>query len=91
MFVIAGLGFPIPEEVAIVGAGLWTASHAAEYPLYRWLMLPVCVTGVIIADMLLYGMGRLFGTTLLKYRWTGGASIPSPKARKLSGILSGMA
>ncbi len=70
MFVVAGLGFPIPEEVAIAGAGLWTASHAAEYPLYRWLMLPVCIAGVIIADMLLYGIGRLFGTTLLKFRWT---------------------
>jgi membrane protein DedA with SNARE-associated domain len=70
MFVIAGLGFPIPEEVAIVGAGLWTAGHGAEYPLYRWLMLPVCIAGVIIADMILYGIGRFAGTTLLKSRWT---------------------
>jgi membrane protein DedA with SNARE-associated domain len=82
MFVVAGLGFPIPEEVAIVGAGLWTASHAAEYPLYRWLMLPVCITGVIIADMLLYGMGRFFGTTLQKFRWSA-RFFPQSKREKI--------
>jgi membrane protein DedA with SNARE-associated domain len=68
LFVIAGLGAPLPEEVLIVGAGIWT-SQAGEFPLLRWLMLPVCIAGVIIADMLLYGIGRFSGETLLRFRW----------------------
>jgi membrane protein DedA with SNARE-associated domain len=68
-FAGAGLGLPFPEEVAIVGAGVWTASKAAEYPLYRWLMLPVCIVGVLTADVLLYSIGRYFGTRLLERGW----------------------
>lgn len=68
MFVAAGLGVPIPEELAIVGAGLWTASNP-EYGIYRWLMLPVCVVGVLISDILLYGIGRFSGTKLLQSSW----------------------
>jgi membrane protein DedA with SNARE-associated domain len=82
MFVSAGLGAPIPEEVAIVGAGIWAATHGAEYPLYRWLMLPVCITGVIIADMLLYGIGRRYGTRLLEWRWTS-RFVPSEKRQRI--------
>src|SRR5438445_734573 len=32
---------PFPEEVLIVGAGVWTSQQADQYPLSRWLMLPV--------------------------------------------------
>jgi membrane protein DedA with SNARE-associated domain len=69
LFVGAGFGLPVPEELAMVGAGLWTASKADAYPLYRWLMLPVCIVGVIIADVLLYSVGRFFGTRLLESSW----------------------
>lgn len=82
MFVSAGMGAPIPEEVAIVGAGIWTAAHGPEYPLYRWLMLPVCITGVIIADMILYGIGRCYGTRLLEWRWTA-RFFPSEKRKRI--------
>jgi membrane protein DedA with SNARE-associated domain len=68
-FAGAGFGLPIPEELAIVGAGLWTASKAEQYPHYRWLMLPVCIVGVIIADVVLYTIGRFFGSRLLKRGW----------------------
>jgi membrane protein DedA with SNARE-associated domain len=69
VFAGAGFGLPVPEEVAIIGAGLWTASKADAYPLYRWLMLPVCIVGVIVADVVLYGIGRFFGSRLLKQKW----------------------
>ena len=81
LFVIAGLGAPIPEEVAIVGAGLWTATcDPNAYGLYKWLMLPVCLIGVLIADGLLYGGGWFFGTRLFEKRWM--ARIVSPDKRK---------
>src|SRR5262249_20694760 len=101
----AGVGFPIPEELPIVGAGvlagkpqgvqpqdvagLLAANPALGFPAglpwaslqrtvepalrpspFRWyILLPVCILGVVVSDGLLYGVGRLFGTRLLEHRW----------------------
>src|SRR2546427_817668 len=67
--VAAGFGFPIPEEIPTVYAGVWVGSHPGFGPL-RWLILPVCFVGVLISDVTLYGIGRLWGRRLLQYRWT---------------------
>jgi membrane protein DedA with SNARE-associated domain len=79
LFVVAGLGAPIPEEVAIVAAGLWTGTDDT-HGVYKWLMLPVCLLGVLIADGLLYTGGRFFGTRLFEKRWM--ARIVAPQKRK---------
>ncbi len=68
MFVAGGLGAPIPEEVAIVAAGVWTAS-TPEYGPARWLILPICIAGVLIADIILYTAGRFYGTRLFQSSW----------------------
>jgi membrane protein DedA with SNARE-associated domain len=65
--VAAGIGFPIPEELPIVGAGIWVGQNAEAGPL-KWLILPVCIAGVVISDGLLYGVGRYFGPKLLEWR-----------------------
>jgi membrane protein DedA with SNARE-associated domain len=65
--VAAGIGFPIPEELPIVGAGIWVGQNAEAGPL-KWLILPVCIAGVVISDGLLYGVGRYFGPRLLEWR-----------------------
>ncbi len=78
VFVIAGLGAPIPEEVAIVAAGIWAGTDET-YGVYKFLMLPVCLLGVLIADGLLYSGGRFFGTRLFENRWM--ARIVSPSKR----------
>jgi membrane protein DedA with SNARE-associated domain len=79
LFVVAGLGAPIPEEVAIVAAGLWTGTDDS-HGMYKWLMLPVCLLGVLIADGLLYTGGRFFGTRLFEKRWM--ARVVSAQKRK---------
>jgi len=67
---LVGAGFclhPIPEELIIVGAGVATGTEAgARYGAYRWVMLPLCLLGAGIADVLLYGIGRFFGTRILR-------------------------
>ena len=68
MFFAAGLGAPIPEEIAVVCAGLWTANNSG-YGLLRWLMLPVCVVSVVLSDSFLYTVGRLYGERLLNKPW----------------------
>ena len=67
--ILGGVGLPpIPEEGVVVAAGAWVAS-TPEYQLYRWVILPVCIAGILFSDMLLYGIGRYWGTRLLEHRW----------------------
>jgi len=37
--------------------------------IHWWILLPVCILGVVISDGLLYGIGRMWGTRLLRVRW----------------------
>jgi membrane protein DedA with SNARE-associated domain len=68
LLVLAGIGFPIPEEIPVVAAGIWVAAQP-ELGVLRWLILPVCYAGIIISDVMLYGIGRLWGPRLLQHRW----------------------
>jgi membrane protein DedA with SNARE-associated domain len=66
VLVMAGFGLGPPEEVALPGAGI----AAGVNPEVRWwILLPVCIAGVILADALLYGFGRFYGDRLLSHRW----------------------
>jgi membrane protein DedA with SNARE-associated domain len=76
--VAAGIGVPIPEELPTIGAGIWVGTNPDLGP-FRWLILPVCFLGVLISDVLLYGIGRLWGPRLLSYRWM--ARIIPPETR----------
>ncbi len=64
----AGLGGPFPEEIPTIGAGIWVAANPELGPL-RWLILPVCLLGVLLSDIMLYGIGRLSGYRLLERPW----------------------
>jgi membrane protein DedA with SNARE-associated domain len=66
--ILAGIGFPIPEEIPTVAAGIWVASNP-DLGVLRWLILPVCYVGVITSDVMLYTIGRLWGPRLLQHRW----------------------
>ena len=57
-----GLGFPMPEELPIVLGG----AMANSGKVYTWMMLPVCIVGVIIGDSFLYLIGRFWGTKLVE-------------------------
>ncbi|OAI39856.1 hypothetical protein AYO40_05345 [Planctomycetaceae bacterium SCGC AG-212-D15] len=48
---------------------LWTDDHYHRLPLKWWILLPICILGVVISDGLLYGMGRFWGPKLLEARW----------------------
>lgn len=64
VLVLGGLGVPIPEEMAIVAAGV--LSH--EGPARWWLALPLCVVGVLSGDVALYWTGRRWGERVLNWR-----------------------
>ena len=61
---LAGLGLPIPEEVPILASGVLAREGVVRW----WLMLPVCVVGVISGDVVLYWVGRHWGERVLAWR-----------------------
>ncbi|MGE3803334.1 MAG: DedA family protein, partial [Gemmataceae bacterium] len=94
LIIATGLGFPMPEELPIVAAGVMVG-HASESPdpdlpllgdaaagtgLRWWIMLPVCIVAVVIGDSFLYGMGRYFGPRLLEKKWV--QKVLTPEKRK---------
>jgi membrane protein DedA with SNARE-associated domain len=66
MLLAAGMGFPIPEEIPVVTAGGWVAHP--DSGVTWWVMLPVCIAGVVIGDAFLYTIGRVWGPRLLQNR-----------------------
>jgi membrane protein DedA with SNARE-associated domain len=61
---VAGLGVPIPEEIPIAAAAV-----LAQQGLVRWwIVLPVCLLGVLAGDLVLYWSGRHWGQRLLNWR-----------------------
>ncbi len=77
--VAAGVGFPIPEEIPVVTGGV-LVGHAPDQ-LRWWVMLPVCIAGVVISDGLLYGVGRAWGARVLEHPWIKRRLVP-PRRRE---------
>jgi len=78
---VAGL-LAVAPDVGFPGAVPWVAVARASPPTIRrpapprdsipvrwWILLPVCIGGVVLSDVLLYGVGRYFGDRLLEHRW----------------------
>jgi membrane protein DedA with SNARE-associated domain len=72
----------VAPQAGFPGALPWPAlSRAAPPTIHRdpppitsipvrwWILLPVCVLGVVLSDILLYFGGRFFGDRLLEHRW----------------------
>jgi membrane protein DedA with SNARE-associated domain len=82
----AGMGFPIPEEIPVVTGGGWCAHAAAQQPPAHpiwWIMLPVCIIGVVVSDGILYTIGRHGGTRLLEIGWVKRHMVRPDKRAKI--------
>lgn len=59
-----GLGLPIPEDITLVVGGV-----LAYYGLCNvWVMIAVCLAGVMVGDSIVYGLGRKYGRELTR-KW----------------------
>lgn len=65
LFVLCGLGLPLPEEIVLLAGGYICAKGHAELP---WMMA-WCAGGILVGDALPYVLGRVFGVRLLRLRW----------------------
>jgi membrane protein DedA with SNARE-associated domain len=79
--IASGFGFPIPEELPVLTAGV-LAGHP-ENSLRWYIMLPTCILGVVIGDGCLYGIGRFWGPRLLRSAWVQRKFLPADKREKI--------
>jgi membrane protein DedA with SNARE-associated domain len=79
--IASGLGLPIPEEVPVLTAGA-LAGHE-DTPFKWYIMLPVVITGVVIGDGFLYGLGRLWGARFLDSAWVRRRIVTPEKRAKI--------
>lgn len=69
--VAAGFGAPIPEELPIATGGV-LVGRAWKNPdsnLQWYIMLPLCIVGVVLCDTILYLVGRKWGRWLIRLGW----------------------
>ena len=83
--VISALGVPIPEEVPIVTGGVLVGREweNANSWMKWWIMLPVCIAGVVLCDTILYLIGRRWGARLLQRRWVQKRILSQEKRGKI--------
>lgn len=79
--IAAGFGFPIPEELPVITAGILVAHE--DTTLKWYIMLPVVMAGVVIGDAILYGIGRLWGHRLLDLKWVQRNLVPPEKRAEI--------
>ena len=63
LLVAGGLGFPVPEDVTLVGAGL--LARRSTVPL--WQPIAAGVVGVCVADWILFLAGRRYGSAAVAH------------------------
>jgi membrane protein DedA with SNARE-associated domain len=77
--IATGLGFPMPEELPVViGGGLagGFSDSDSEHVIHWWIMLPVCIVGVVIGDTCLYCIGRFWGRKLVNSEYVKKRLLP---------------
>src|SRR5262245_12680123 len=52
-----GCGMPIPEEAAIVGAGVLSSQQQLHWP----IAFAVCLAGAVVGDSFMYAIGHHWG------------------------------
>jgi membrane protein DedA with SNARE-associated domain len=63
----SGFGLPIPEEIPVITAGGMAAND--ETGCYWSIMLATCMVGIVLSDVILYWIGRRYGTRLMESQW----------------------
>jgi membrane protein DedA with SNARE-associated domain len=73
-----------PEELGAVAGG-WVAEFVpAREGSTRWyIMLPLCILGVVLGDCVLFFAGRWFGPKLLNRQWIQKRILPPEKRAKI--------
>ena len=67
VLILCGLGAPLPEEAALIPAGVMLANP--ENHLSFLHMTLVCTSAILLGDSLPFVLGKRLGLSILKLRW----------------------
>jgi membrane protein DedA with SNARE-associated domain len=67
LLLACGLGAPLPEEAALIPAGVMLADPDLHLSFLH--MALVCSSGILIGDSLPFLLGKRYGLSVLKLRW----------------------
>lgn len=67
LFLLCGMGLPLPEEIVLIAGGYICAKFPDKAAL-PWMMV-WCAGAILSGDFLPYVLGRTFGPRLLRLRW----------------------
>ncbi|MEZ6139733.1 MAG: DedA family protein [Zavarzinella sp.] len=69
--VVSAFGAPIPEELPIATGGVLVGREWNDPTsgMRWWIMLPICIFGVVLCDTILYLVGRKYGSWLVQRKW----------------------
>jgi len=77
-----GLGIPIPEDITLFAAGVLTYYGVCDI----WVMIGVCLVGVLIGDTFVFWLGHHFGRRLIK-KWPFRLFLDEGKIQSVRGRL----
>jgi membrane protein DedA with SNARE-associated domain len=66
ILILGGLGLPIPEEAPIIVAAVLSRNGQMTAP----LAFVSCLSGVLVGDFVVYGLGYFYGEKVLSFRVT---------------------
>jgi membrane protein DedA with SNARE-associated domain len=67
VFLLCGIGLPLPEEIGLLAAG-YVCAKFPEHASLHWMML-WCAGSILAGDLIPFVLGRVFGVRLLRVRW----------------------
>ncbi|HEU4418580.1 MAG TPA: VTT domain-containing protein, partial [Planctomycetota bacterium] len=67
VFLLCGIGLPLPEEIVLLAAG-YVCAKFPDHAMLSWMML-WCAGAILTGDLIPYILGRVFGVRLLRLRW----------------------
>lgn len=77
VLMICGFGLPIPEDITLVAGGVIAGLGYANVH----VMCAVGIAGVLAGDILMFVIGRVWGTRALRLRWVAFLLTPRRYAR----------
>jgi membrane protein DedA with SNARE-associated domain len=81
--ILTGCGLPLPEEVAIIAAGVASGRGI----LNPWLALASCLVGAIVGDSAMYLIGRRFGKAILERHPFWARLFNAKREKQIEGLL----
>lgn len=65
ILLLCGVGFPLPEEVALIGSGILLQQEKVE----AVPIILICSVAILLGDSIPFWLGRHYGLAALRARW----------------------